>query len=488
MPRKITEYFLYRHRYIIGYVFLVLVILGGFAVALLYVPGGISQEEIKASTETSALSIKDFQPEMVVNLPYYLLQRASFAVLGVSNISIKLPSMILAISTAAGLYMLLRHWFKNSTAIPATVIAITSPQFIFMAQNGTPMILFSSLSIWLILISTFVIWHKRPAILWQLALFCIVALIMYVPLGVYLVLALCTTLVFHPHVRSHFKRLPRPKLAISAGLGAILLAPLAYAIYKDWTILRSLFGIPATLPDIGANTLRLLNDWFNFISPTTGILITPVYSLSITLLMILGIYRLSHVRYTARSYLTWAWIILLIPLIVINPNLGDASFIIMAILVAQSLSLLLTNWWYKLFPLNPYARLIGMLLVSALVFGIVSSNIYRYVYSTFYSPLIAKNFSKDLTVLNSEVNKYSHGGTPPTVVVTKDQYSFYHLVSIHSKKFNVSTSPENITSSTIIITHDAMKNHPNLGEPTKIITTGIYENSDRFYVYNNGKK
>ena len=73
-----SNFTLYRYRYYIGYFVAAAIVLIGFFVAWQLIPGGLSVGEQKSSVETGALSIDKFKPDMVINLPYHLLQRASF--------------------------------------------------------------------------------------------------------------------------------------------------------------------------------------------------------------------------------------------------------------------------------------------------------------------------------------------------------------------------------------------------------------------------
>src|SRR4051812_2736058 len=105
MGTHITDYSLYRWRYFLGYGLIGLILLAVFAVAGLYIPGALSPSEMQSVISSDAIrfSLTNFDPTMVVNLPYHLLQRASIELLGVSNLSIKLPSLLLGLLSAVGM-------------------------------------------------------------------------------------------------------------------------------------------------------------------------------------------------------------------------------------------------------------------------------------------------------------------------------------------------------------------------------------------------
>ena len=106
MSRKITDYFLYRWRYIIGYGVIALTVVGLLYVAFFYAPGGLSQGEMNSVVTSGNLSFKSlesFQPASIINLPYNLLQHTSLTLFGVNNLSIKLPSLLLGGLSAIGM-------------------------------------------------------------------------------------------------------------------------------------------------------------------------------------------------------------------------------------------------------------------------------------------------------------------------------------------------------------------------------------------------
>ena len=111
MLRLITDYTLYRHRYTIGYVLVGLLVTILLVAAALYVPGGLSEAEMASAADSSRLSIRSFDPELVIDLPYSLLQSASFMLLGVTTLSIKLPSLVLGLLSLIGIILLLKNWF-----------------------------------------------------------------------------------------------------------------------------------------------------------------------------------------------------------------------------------------------------------------------------------------------------------------------------------------------------------------------------------------
>src|SRR3990167_4034107 len=153
---KINDLFLYRHRYMIGYIGLAFLFLTLLFFAVLYVPGGLNTSEINAVVKGASLDLDDISSFAVISLPYTLLQQASIEIFGMNNFAIKLPSLILAFITSIGAVLLLRRWFKSNVAVLATLIMVTTGQFLFVAQLGAPSITYMTWSVWLLLAASMV--------------------------------------------------------------------------------------------------------------------------------------------------------------------------------------------------------------------------------------------------------------------------------------------------------------------------------------------
>ena len=141
MGITLNSFYIYRFRYYLGYVIIGLLLIGLLLFAGIYTPGGLSTQEMAAVIKSSSIDMTSISSLAVTNLPFHLLQQASINLFGVSEFSIKLPSLILAFISAIGLILLLRRWFKPRIAVLASIIAITTGQFLFIAQNGAPDIL-----------------------------------------------------------------------------------------------------------------------------------------------------------------------------------------------------------------------------------------------------------------------------------------------------------------------------------------------------------
>lgn len=477
----VIDFVTYRWRYSLGYITVGLALIVLLIVAGFIVPGGLTQPEMASAVASSDLSVKHFIPEMVLNAPYHVLQKISFYLFGVSDISIKLPSLLIGFASAVGIILLLRSWFKPNVAVLTTLLVVTTGQFLVVTQTGTPQVLYHLWTIWLLLAATMLSrCNTSWLFVWKLALFSFIALSLYTPLSAYIIFALMSAGLLHPHLRHTIKKFSKLKLFFASMIGFVLVSPIIYAIFQEPSVGLKLLGIPSQLPAIGTNLQLLFSEYFDFAHPTNGIMMTPIYSLASVILILLGLYRMFTSKYTARSYIITGWLLLLIPVLVINPQVVAITFVPFLLLMALGINHLI-GYWYKLFPANPYARIAGLIPLVILIASMTFSGIERFVYGYSYSDDVAQNFSKDVPLLRHELSLQN--GTS-VLWVSPAEASFYHTFKKYYKKNNFLTvTTDNKTPySTLIVSHDAQPKK-SFEVPTKIVTGAYSNQADRFYVY-----
>lgn len=466
----LSKYFIYKWRYILGYTFVGLLLAGLLVFVGIFLPGGLSAAEITSTIKSSSLSFSDPTTLATSNLPYFALQSLIFMVFGISIFTIKLPSLILALLSAIGFILLLRRWFKPNIAVLASVIAITTGQFLFIAQHGAPGILYVFWPVVLLLLGTQITRGKKFRFLWKLLFAIATALSLYTPLSVYPLIAIGLAIVLHPHLRNAIRRLSKPHLIVVSIVFLALMAPLVYGITINSQLGLTLLGIPAAWPpDLGANSITVLKQYFLFWQPGTGALMTPVFGLGSVILITLGLYRIVRTRETTRSYLIIIWIVCLSPVLLLNPAFTSVTFVPSMLMLAAGLTSLI-GYWYRLFPLNPYARISGLIPIVILVFALSVSGLARYIYGYHYSPTQAALFTKDLALLPKDTKE---------LIVSSEEQPFYEAVVKYRKNISVVSAP---TGDSFAATRDARKTFKGF-KVDRIITNGFTNNADRLYIY-----
>lgn len=484
MKEKITSYALYRWRYILGYTIGGLLIIATMVFNLLYVPGGIRVAEQSTAVASGALAFSNFNPDTVINLPYHVLQRASFALFDVSILSIKLPSIVLGILAIIGCYFLLATWFRRNVAIITTVIAATLPATLFIAQDGTAAVYTICVSFWLLYAATCVSRAVRPQLFWIILFSLLLALNLYTPLGIWLNIAILSTMLFHPHIRYGARRFNINRLAVASAVGFVILAPLIYSLTMQPSIGLTLLGIPTSIPDLSAN-LHTLSTYYFATSPMASTpYLEPLFPMAAILLIIIGFYRFILVKYTARSYVTWFWGLIMVPMVILNPESFMIILPLAVLMIAMGIASLIREW-YVLFPRNPYARIVGLVPLGIIVVGIAVTNTFHYIAGYHYSPSVAPTYSQDLRLLDTTLARTTATESQKVpVIIPKGELQFYELVSRYDNRFSASSSTIPPTN-TIFIVHGDIRRAgmTPAAQPEFIAVDARQEGADRFYLY-----
>ncbi|HRN97644.1 MAG TPA: glycosyltransferase family 39 protein [Candidatus Saccharibacteria bacterium] len=467
---NITSIFLYKWRYFVGYGLVALALIAALVFAGLYLPGGISDSEMQSVVKSDAITRTNITTVGTTNLPYHLLQKTSIAVFGVTDFTIKLPSIILAFFSAVGLVLLLRLWFRPNIAVLGSLIAITTGQFLFIAQDGTPGILYLFWPVWLLLLATLIANKAKHLTILKIGFFIAAALSLYTPLSIYVLIALGTAIILHPHLRFVVKHLSKIQLLIGIVFAGIIVTPLVWGIIANPKLGLTLLGIPDKWLNFKDMVIQFGTQYFGFAWPDGTTLMTPMFALGSMLLIALGLYRVYRSKTRAQSYIIIAWSVCLLPFVFINPGLMSIVFLPMVLLLSTGLDGLL-SFWYRLFPRNPYARIGGLIPLVVLVGALVLTGLDRYMYGYHYDPRIVANFSYDLRLLPKDTK---------TLLVSGDELAFYSSVAKHShNNMVVSTTP---SGDGFTATHKAKGVYKNY-TINKIITSPRANDADRFYLY-----
>ncbi len=462
----ITTSIFYRWRYWIGYGTIIALLIGLLLVAGFLIPGAVSDSEYRSIINTSS-----FDPwSDLTNLPFYLLQHVTLAIFGVTLLGIKLPALILGFVTAICMAILLRRWFSPGIAVLASILAIATGQFLFLAQNGATGILYLFWPTVLLLLGTLVANRSKGHGLWKILAFIAAALSLYTPLSIYVLIAIASAVMIHPHLRHIIYRLPRYRIIIGGVIMAALLVPLALSIIQRPRIGLTLLGIPSEWPNLFENVQTLLSQYFSFMSLGNQSILLPVFGFASILLILYGLVRLIKTYATVQSHIILAWTVLLLPVLLINPSFVSIMFVPQLLLLASGFEGVLRRW-YRLFPMNPYARVVGLVPLIILVGSMVLFGLERYAYAYRYAPEIVQNFSRDILVIPDTEH----------LVVSSEEFELYTAVAAYKPDLKIFT-PDAITSLGDIYAVTAAA-YDSETIPDQIISSGRSQDGVRFYIY-----
>ena len=486
--RPISEWTLYKHRFLIAYsglAVLVVLLLTLYATAL---PPGMSTNEQQSVIASHALSFTELpRAEQVINLPYHALQKLSTDWLGLTPFGVRLPSLVFAALTALCLSFIIKRWFKVNVAIVATMIIVTSSWFLSLARLGTPDIMVPFWTTVLILSATYVSQQTKRWHIWKALFGLSAALSLYTPYMAYLFIATLIAAIAQPHLRYLIRQSSKVGLTIGVFFFALLLVPLGWGIYKDPGIIRDIFAIPASLPEplqFGRDLLQAISNLGWPLNVTAGETITPLIGITTLILVILGGIRLLGDFHSVRAYVLLIWLALLIPIIGFNP--GNLTVLFVPVMLVMTIGLnLIVRYWYRLFPFNPYARMFGLVPLFVLVFAIIQFNYQRYTFSMLYSPQVGTTFNMDGFLAQQEADKLP-ANSPLTIVATPHDQGLYKVIADRRPNTALITGeqPPTRPGAYLVAENESIKIAPGLQRaPTKLIVNDRKDSSLRFRFY-----
>lgn len=462
-----TTSIFYRWRYWIGYGLIVILFLSLLYVAAYVIPNGLTDSELRSVIASSQLNIGSLPLNAPLNAPYHLLQHGTLALFGISTLGIKLPSLILGLITALCMTFLLRRWFSPGIAVLAAAIAVTTGQFLFLAQQGSPGILYLFWPTVLLLLATLVANRVKYHAVCKALFFIAAALSLYTPLGIYVLIALVGATFLHPHLRYIVKRLPVKHIIANSVAALIILLPLLLTLIRDPSSGLRLLGIPSEWPNLPTNLHALFDQYFNFMSLGSSSVLLPVFGFASMLIILYGLLRLIQTRSTVPSHVVLIWTICLTPVLIINPAFISIMFVPLFLLLATGFEHLL-RVWYRLFPRNPYARVAGLLPIVVLVASMTLFGLERYVSAYRYAPEVVRNFSQDILRIPQTA----------TIVVAPHEKALYDAVAMYREDLTVTTSYPN--ESTYVVTSAA---YDSSRTPSSVVTNARRHDAARFYLY-----
>jgi 4-amino-4-deoxy-L-arabinose transferase-like glycosyltransferase len=485
--RPISQWTLYRLRFVIAYGLLTVLTVGLLFVFADRIPPGIGPSEQQSVVASNNVSFTQL-PQNIVDIPYHALQKLSVEWLGLSPLGVRLPSLIFGLVTALFVVLLLRRWFKPNVAVTASVVVLTSAWFLSLARLGAPLIMVPFWTSILLLTATYVSQQTKAWKWWRAAFVMSAALSLYTPAMIYLFLAVTLAGLTQPHLRYLLRENNKPSFFIGGFFFVVLLAPLGWGIYQAWWQVWDLLAVPSNLPDVlqfGNNLWQAASNFVNPYNVSVGEVITPVIGIASAALLTIGVARMLRDFHSVRTHVLLIWAAILVPVIGLNPRLTAVLFVPTMLAIAIGINQII-RYWYRLFPLNPYARFFGLLPLGVLLFSIVQFNYQRYIYGMLYSPQATSIFNNDPFIAQAYINDVQPN-QHVTVVVNDSLVPLYNTLGAHRKGVTIANSkylPSDLAG-VWIIANDTINDIPDKtrGTFTKLLVSDTAQNARRFWVY-----
>ena len=469
----ISKLFLYKHRFVIGYILLGLAFIALLFGLPLIAQYGISDAEMESATSSYALSLDSPLNGDLVDLPYRALQKASISLFGLTPYAIKLPSVIIGLILGLLLIVLLNRWFKNNVSLLASCLVILSTPFLFLAGSGTPLIMvvfWPTLLLWL---GSKIHGEKKPRPIYSFFFALALLLAIFTPYMIYFAL-FCVLFVFsQPHLRFVVKSLPKIPLVLVGLLvvGGITALIMNIVNHPD-VAMELLFAKDFQFGDFFPNIIEGAAPLMSWHDGVKSVFLAPLISLPTLALALIGLFSTTRGFFASRNSIATLLLVFTTIITGFNPNMVIFFILPFAILVAHGLKYLLEKW-YGLFPENPYARIAAMVPLTILFSIMLVPSLLQYLYGYRYNPNIANEFHYDLAII--------HKNLADEALIVNKNYDFYKILED-------STDIEVIDGSNLLSLPDHFAVLYGAVESEKyqlerIITSPMKENSDIIYLY-----
>ncbi len=467
----ISKLFLYRYRFIIGYIILGL----AFALLIITLPTfaqkGLSEAEINSATNSYYLGKDGILNGDLVNLPYRILQKMSITWFGLSAYTIKLPSIIIGLFFGLLLILLLNRWFKSNVSLLASCFIVLSTPFLFLAGSGTPLIMLVFWPTLLLWLGSKIQGEKRPRPMYCFAFALAMLLSIFTPYMIYFAIFCVFFALMQPHLRFVVKSLPKLPMIV---LGIMVISGfvvLGISIYNHpTTIMELLFSKDFQMGQFFNNIATGFAPMFSWHNSIESVFLSPLISLPTFALALIGLFSTTKGFFASRNSI--ASILTVFCLVITGFNPDSAIFLILPllILVAHGLKYLLEKW-YGLFPENPYARISALIPLTILFSLMIVPSLLQYIYGYRYNPNIANEFNNNLEIIKENL-------TDEYLLATKD-YDFYKILE-ESTDIKVIGELEKVEKLAIM---GELEEKPEYYVLDRIITSPMRDNSDIIYLY-----
>ncbi len=473
--RKLSDYFLFRHRIGIGYILLGLAFIVLLFTLPLISPNGLSQAEMQSAVDSNAVSIESIRAGNIVDLPYHGLQKISITLFGLSVYSIKLPSILLGAILGFLLILLLNRWFKNNVALISSILTVLATPFLYLAGSGTPLIMIVFWPTLLLWLGSKIQGVTKPRISYCFYFIFALILSVFTPYIAYLALVIFFYAIAHPHLRYTIKNLPRIPFILACLVATIGVSLIGYAAVKNPTTgLELLFSKDFTIHHFVSNIRTGILPFLSWTGNIEGVLLSPMIGLPTIALAITGMISTTKGFFASRNSIASLLLIFTIFITGLSPDTAILSILPLAILTAHGIRYIIEKW-YDLFPENPYARIFAILPISLFIGIILTSSLSHFIFGYRYNPAVANEFQDDLSLIYENVEPGS------TILISGGtlDYDFYHILNDQGK-YKVTSTSENLTAPVASLG----KWPTNLKlELYRIIPSPKSLNSDRIYIY-----
>lgn len=365
--------------------------LAGLYLVQLGWPGKLTAGESAAAIANDSLSTLLHNP---LNGLYKLVDFLWLQLPVHQTASARLASVTFALLGIVLFYVLAKRWHGALTALFAAILFAASSWMLHVGRLGDGQIMFVVWPIALLLLASWINttkWHSAAILAFGIT----AGLACFTPGMLWLVIAM--TVCLFGVLSAHLKKAKIVSIIGSFGAMVLCLLILGYAIWNDHSLLKPWLGIPNDLPNMIAIAKQLGGSISYLVlrgpgTTSSWLAHTPVLDVAATAMLLLGAYLYRQHLVNVRTRLLLAFFVIGCLLVALNGSVALGINIGIVYLVATTGLAFFTHKWFKVFPRNPFPRIIAIVLLSVLGLSVLTYHIERYFIAWQRSPATQEVF------------------------------------------------------------------------------------------------
>lgn len=348
---------------------------------------------IEAETIASASSLR-----ALLDNPLYLPLKGLIYLLNfvpMDSVFLRIASSIMGVITAIYFYVILRKLHTKRVTALAITLFVTASWFLQVARVATPVIMALYSVTALIFLSLWLPHAKytKTAFIFATG---VAASLVYTP-G-FLPLLILLVVIKPKKFTGVLRTVPKSLVILCGVLFALMVAPLIYSLIFGSLPVRTYLGIPLVFEPIEWVKRLLVIPAYLFargpLEPVFNVGRLPILDIFTTMLALVGAYQYFYQRRLSRTSLFVLLAVFGCVMVSLNGPLWLPLLLpIVYILMAMGIAVLLQKW-FTVFPRNPLARAVGIIVFCAALATIPVYHLTRYFVVWPNTPAVKAEFDQ----------------------------------------------------------------------------------------------
>lgn len=340
------------------------------ALFLLFYKLGSLVPNISPGEAATRLSVSNLESVLMNPLfaPYKLVQLL-LVELGFNSVfALRAISASIGLLAILTVYYVLQRWYTTRISIIGTLLFATSGWFLVHARQATPDICYA-LIVLLLAYGTWMRRTKRAGLALFLGALLSVFLV-YIPGLIWLVIL---GVIWQRREISHLVK-DAPRLALLAGvLFLVLLTPLVLANINDTSLIKPLAGLSATTDLTPLGFAKNIGEQLTIIFwqgpklASQGLVGSPLLDPFVIAMALLGCYAYVYQRTLDRSKMLGGGLLAGLLLLGLGGLVSNVILMPLIYIIALAGVALMVQQWFTVFPRNPLARSVGVVVITVAV-------------------------------------------------------------------------------------------------------------------------